>query len=128
VYEYDVSEYGVFINFCSYICCPGRAQSTIATVVSSPAADGSSDFQVSSALNLTCVITPTPGDGVAVSYEWVADCENSICFGNNGQTTATIGTRRLGAADSGTYECRPVVDGVMVFSAQFTVRVIGEFI
>jgi len=77
------------------------------------------------------MITPTPGENIPVTYEWIETCNSDggspPCFGSGGLTTATIGTRRLQAADSGTYQCRPVVDGVMVFSSPFTVRVIGKF-
>ena len=98
-------------------------------MVSSPAGDGSNGFQISAPLHLTCVITPTPGDGASVSYEWVATCSGiPPCFGSGALTTATIGTNRLQPEDSGTYRCRPVVNGIMITSAPFTVRVTGEFI
>ena len=107
----------------------GQAQTT-ARVVSSQTGDGSNGFLISTALNLTCVITPTPGENIPVTYEWVETCNSDggspPCFGSGGLTTATIGTSRLQAADSGTYQCRPVVDGLMVFSTPFIVRVIGK--
>jgi len=104
----------------------GDAQFT-ATVVSSPLGDGSNGFPVSSALNLTCIITPTPSSSATVTYEWRENCEAiSQCF-VDGQTTEIVGTDRLKAQDSGTYQCQPTIDGVAIFSNEFTVRVTGKF-
>ena len=104
----------------------GNAQYT-ATVVSSPSGDGSNGFPVSSALSLTCMITPPPAQDATVTYEWIENCDAiPPCF-VNGQTTATVSTSRLKAEDSGSYQCRPIVNGVSIFSTnEFTVRVTGK--
>ena len=104
----------------------GNAQYT-ATVVSNPSGDGSNGFPVSSALSLTCMITPPPARDATVMYEWIENC-NAIprCF-VNGQTTETVSTSRLKAEDSGSYQCRPTIDGVSIFSTnELTVRVTGK--
>lgn len=95
-------------------------------VVSSPTGDGSNGFPISTALNLTCVITPTPSSSDAVTYLWIENCDAvQKCF-VDGQTTATVSTSRLKAEDSGLYQCRPTINGVVTFSNEFTVRVTGK--
>ena len=115
-------------EICNYInfSAIGNAQ-FIATVVSSPLGDGSNRFPVSSALNLTCVITPAPAIDAMVTYQWIENCDAiPPCF-VVGQTTATVGTARLKAEDSGSYQCRPTINGVSIFSNnELTVRVTGK--
>ena len=92
----------------------------------SPPGDGSNGFSVSSALNLTCMITPTPSGDAVITYEWIENCDTvRPCF-VSGQTTATVGTSRLKAEDSGSYQCRPTINSVPMFSNEFTVRVTGK--
>ena len=95
--------------------------------MSSPLGDGSNGFPVSSALNLTCVITPAPASDATVIYQWIENCDAiPSCF-VVGQTTATVTTARLKAEDSGSYQCRPTINGVSIFSInEFTVRVTGK--
>ena len=115
-----------YINFSSIGNAQFNAQFT-ATVVSSPSGDGSNGFPVSSALNLTCVISPAPASDAMVMYQWIENCDAiPPCF-VVGQTTATVGTARLKAEDSGSYQCRPIINGVSIFSInEFTVRVTGK--
>ena len=96
-------------------------------MVSSPSGDGSNGFPVSSALNLTCVISPAPASDATVMYQWIENCDAiPPCF-VVGQTTGTVGTAGLKAEDSGSYQCRPTIDGVSKFSMnEFTVRVTGK--
>lgn len=112
----------------SYINCSaiGNARFT-ATVVSSPSGDGSNGFPVSSALNLTCVISPAPASDATVTYQWIENCDAiPSCF-VVGQTTATVSTAGLKAEDSGSYQCRPTINGASIFSMnEFTVRVTGK--
>ena len=115
-------------EICNYInfSAIGNAQ-FIVTVVSSPLGDGSNRFPVSSALNLTCVITPAPATNAMVMYQWIENCDAiPPCF-VVGKTTATVGTARLKAEDSGSYQCRPTINGVSIFSNnELTVRVTGK--
>ena len=71
------------------------------------------------------------GDGVSVYYEWIETCNRDggspPCFGSARLNTTTIGTSRLQPYENGTYKCRSFVDGLMVFSGPFTVRVTGKF-
>lgn len=103
----------------------GNAQFT-ATVVSSPPGSGSNGYPISSALNLTCVIMPEPSSSDRVTHEWIANCDAiPPCFAA-GEIEPTVSTNRLKAEDSGTYQCRPTINGVMIFSNEFTIRVTGK--
>lgn len=119
-----ISRVVCYIN-CQFVhAAIGNAQFTV-TVVSSPLGDGSNGFPVSSALNLTCMIMPTPSS--TATYEWMENC-NAIpkCF-PTGQTTKTVGTSRLKAEDSGSYRCLATINGVSVLSInELIVRVTGK--
>ena len=118
-------DYCVSTYFSGSYIRAGNAQVTI-TVESSPMADGSNGFPVSSPLNLTCTITPTPSSDAVITYEWIENCDAIIpCF-VSGQTTATVGTSRLEAEDSGSYQCRPTINSVPMFSNEFMLRVTGK--
>ena len=94
--------------------------------MSNPPGDGSNGFPISSALNLTCMITPTPADDATITYEWIENCDAiPQCF-VTGQTTATVSTSRLKAEDSGSYQCQATINNVAIFSDELIVRVTGK--
>lgn len=110
-----------------FICLAICSAQFTATVVSSPLGDGSDGFPVSSALNLSCVIMPTPTSDDTVEYAWIENCDAiPQCF-VDGQTTVTVSTSRLRAEDSGSYQCQPTINGMVITSNEFTVRITGKY-
>ena len=90
------------------------------------------DYPILSSVTLTCMVDPSPS--YTIDYQWnTTGCYTNInhndgvpsCFPYN-QTTQNVTDNDLTAEDVGTITCSVTVDGVILHSEPFTLRISGK--